>query len=168
LSPSPSGISRRWPVTLRDFSWWSGLSLRDAHNALEVVKESFMVEKIGSQTWVLSTSSKRADAFEADGRSVGRLPAFDEMILSYTDRSALFGAKDALRGVVSGGVIKPIIFAEGQVVGTWNRQNDEEKVAVTIAPFGKLAATVRASIEEAAERYANFLGKPLEILSRSL
>ncbi len=90
------------------------------------------------------------------------------MILSYTDRSALFGAKDGLRSVVSGGIIKPIIVSGGQVVGTWNRQADGDKVAVTIAPFGRLAAAVRASIERAAERYATFLGKPLEILSRPL
>lgn len=162
-------FSTRCPVTLRDFSWWSGLSLRDARDALEMVKAGFVVEEIGSQPWVLSTSSERTGALEADGRSAGLLPAFDEMILSYTDRSALFGAKDGPRSVVSGGVIKPIIVSEGQVVGTWNRQTDGEKVAVTIAPFGRLAAAVRASIERAAERYATFLGKPLEILpSRSL
>jgi len=159
-------FSTRCPVTLRDFSWWSGLSLRDAREALEMVKAGFMVEKIGSQTWVLSTSSKRAGAFEDDGRSAGLLPAFDEMILNYTDRGALFGAKDGLRSVVSGGIIKPIIVSGGQVVGTWNRQADREKVAVSITPFGRLAAALRASIERAAERYATFLGKPLEILSR--
>ncbi len=64
-------FSTRCPVTLRDFSWWSGLSLRDARDALEMVKAGFMVEKIGSQTWVLSTSSKRAGAFEADGKISG-------------------------------------------------------------------------------------------------
>ncbi len=74
------------------------------------------------------------------------------MILSYTDRSALFGAKDGPRSVVSGGIIKPIIVSGGQVVGTWNRQIDGENVAVTIAPFRRQAAAAKPSIERAAER----------------
>jgi hypothetical protein len=161
-------LSTRCPVTLRDFSWWSGLSLRDTRDALEMVKAGFMVEKKGAQTWVLSTSSKRIGAFEAAGGSARLLPAFDELILSYTDRSALFDTKGGLRTVVGGGVIKPIIVSEGQVVGTWHRQTLGAKVIVTIAPFGRIAAAVRVSIEWAAERYAAFLGKPLEVLWRSL
>jgi hypothetical protein len=161
-------FSTRCPVTLRDFSWWSGLSLKDARDALAAVQSSFTVNAIGSQTWVFDASASRAGASNAAGKSVGLLPAFDEMILSYTDRSALFDGKDGLRSVVSGGVIKPIIVSGGQVVGTWNRQVDGEKVVVTITPFGRPAAALRASIEGAAERYATFLGKPLEILTRSL
>ncbi len=161
-------FSTRCPVTLRDFSWWSGLSLRDARGALETVKSGYAVERIGSQLWVLCTSFSRAGASETDGGSAGLLPAFDEMILSYADRSALFAAKDGLKSVVSGGIIKPIVVSGGRVVGTWNRQADAEKIAVTIAPFGRLPSASRTLIEEAAERYAAFLGKPLEILTRPL
>ena len=161
-------FSTRCPVTVRDFSWWSGLSLRDARDALEMVKSGFTVEKIGSQTWVLCMSSRLVGAFEPDGQSAGLLPAFDEMILSYADRSALFAGNHGLRSVVSGGIIRPMIVSRGQVIGTWNRQADGQKIAVTIAPFGRLASGFWASLERAAKRYAAFLGKPLEILTRPL
>ncbi|HUI70414.1 MAG TPA: winged helix DNA-binding domain-containing protein [Spirochaetia bacterium] len=156
----------RCPVTMRDFTWWSGLSVKDARAALETLKSSFTVEKVGSQVWVMCMSSRRTAGSDVDGKSVGLLPAFDEMVLSYADRSALFGARRSLQSVVSGGIIKPIIVSGGQVIGTWNRQADENKVTVTVSPFGTLAAAARDSIEKAAGRYAAFLGKPLEILTR--
>jgi len=159
-------FSTRCPVTLRDFSWWSGLSLKDAREALELVKPWYAVERIESEIWVVCTSSQRAGASETDGKSAGLLPAFDEMVVSYADRSALFAARDRLRSVVSGGIIKPIVVSSGRVVGTWSRQTGGEKVTVTIAPFGRLGAATRGSIEEAAERYAAFLGKPLELMTR--
>jgi Winged helix DNA-binding domain len=158
-------FSTRCPVTLMDFSWWSGLSLKDGRDALEAVKSSFTVNTIGSQTWVFDASASRAGASNAAGKSVGLLPAFDEMILSYTNRSALFDGKDGLRSVVSGGIIKPIIVSGGQVIGTWNRRAEGEKVVVTVTPFGRLAAAATALVKEAAQRYAAFLGKPLEILT---
>lgn len=158
-------FSTRCPVTVRDFSWWSGLSLGDARVALEIVSSSFTVERIGSQVWVFSPSSRRAGAVEPDGKSARLLPAFDEMVLSYTDRSALFGAKGSMRSVVSGGIIKPMIVFGGQVIGTWNRRANGENVAVSVAPLARLTAVAMASIEKAAERYAAFLCKPLEILT---
>jgi hypothetical protein len=161
-------FSTRCPVTLRDFSWWSGLSLSDSRDALEAVKSDFLLEKIGSQTWVLDASAGPSGGSESDGGPAGLLPAFDEMILSYTDRSALFGGKDGLQSVVSGGIIKPIIVAGGQVIGTWNRRAEGEKIAMTVAPFGRLTPAAKASIEQAARRYAAFLAKPLEILVRPL
>jgi len=130
------------------------------------VKTGYAVESIESEIWVVCTSAGRAGAAEADGKSAALLPAFDEMILSYADRSALFGAKHGLRSIVSGGVIKPIVVSSGQVVGTWSRQIIGEKVAVTVAPLGRLGAAARTSIEKAAEGYAAFLGKPLQLMTR--
>jgi DNA glycosylase AlkZ-like len=156
-------FSTRCPVTLRDFSWWSGLSLRDAREALEMVKSGYAIERIGSQTWVFCAPARRAGASAAVGKSAGLLPAFDEMILSYADRSALFAGKDGLHSVISGGIIKSIIVLDGQVAGTWSRRVTGEKVVVTIAPFRRLAPASQALIEKAARRYASFLAKPLEI-----
>lgn len=154
----------RCPVTLRDFCWWSGLLQKDAREALELVRSGFEIEKAGSHTWIFDASAARRGAASVDGKSAMLLPAFDEMILSYADRSALFDGKDGLQSIVSGGIIKPIITFGGRVVGTWNRRADGDTVAVGITPLGKLPAAARAGIKEAALRYEAFLQKPVEVL----
>ncbi len=158
-------FSTRCPATVQDFSWWSGLPLTDARRALEMLGPGFTVEATGRRILVHRVPPRRSRADAADGRSVALLPAFDELVLSYADRSALFAPGDTLQRVVAGGVIKPIVVAGARVIGTWSRRADGQKVAitVTIARFGRSVPAGRAAIEEAAELHATFLGRPLDL-----
>ena len=70
------------PATLKDFVWWSGLPVKDARNALEMVKSKFISVLIGQDTYWVSPSFSIPDT---DDIIVNLLPAYDEFLISYKD-----------------------------------------------------------------------------------
>jgi hypothetical protein len=153
-------FSSRWPATLRDFAWWSGLTLKDAKNAFEMVKSAFDTVTVDSKTYVVSRS---LEAASTDGEGADLLPAYDEMVLSYTDRAALLSQGSWQEAVTINGIIRPLILVKGQAIGTWTRTTEGKKMIVAVEPFTSVPRGARDLMEEAAGRYAAFLGKEVEI-----
>lgn len=73
------------PATLPDFIWWSGLSSKDAKLALELSKPDLSVEIIGNQSYWFADYPDNAGS---ENTEVYLLPAYDEFIISYRDRTA--------------------------------------------------------------------------------
>jgi hypothetical protein len=108
------------PATLRDFAWWSGLSLTEARNGLEADKANFIEETFNEQTyWINPAFNVPPDAPSAK-TSIHFLPAFDEYIIAYNDRSAIIPASYG-KAVSSNGVFRPTILVNGLVAGTWKK-----------------------------------------------
>jgi hypothetical protein len=147
----------RGPATLADFVWWSGLTVTDARAALAAVETELAGETFaGVKTWraaraPLPTAAALARAY--------LLPPFDEYLVGYRDRSAVLAERHVRRLNAGGGLLAPCIVLGGRVVGTWRRVLDRAGVTVTLAPFQPLPRADRARVEEAAERYAAFLGR---------
>jgi hypothetical protein len=139
-------FTTRGPATSNDFAWWSGLSAAEARAGLEAVKGE------------LGTHADTAV------QGVHLLPAFDEYVVSYRDRSAILDAPDATRVGTSNGILGPFLVVDGRVVGLWSRTLEKAGVRVDVKPFPSRAKAVRARRDEvvaAAERYAAFLGTDL-------
>ncbi|HVO40942.1 MAG TPA: winged helix DNA-binding domain-containing protein [Spirochaetia bacterium] len=150
----------RWPATLHDFAWWSGLTFTDAKRAFEAVKSGFGTETIDSKTYVIAGPSGSP---APDGSRADLLPAYDEMILSYADRAALLTRTSWTKMVTTNGIIRPLILVNGRAIGTWKREADTERVVLTMQPFAKTPVGAGPLIQKAAERYAAFLGKAVEV-----
>lgn len=86
------------------------------------------------------------------------LPAFDEYLVGYKDRSAVLEPGYAMRMVARNGMISPIIVIDGQVVGTWKRVLKKETVALTPDWFTKPDEAYQQAFRQAAGRYVAFLG----------
>jgi hypothetical protein len=94
-------------------------------------------------------------------RGVHLLPAFDEYVVAYRDRSAILDAPDARYVGTDNGILGPFLVVDGRVVGTWSRALGKKGVDVVVKPFPSRAAVVRprkAELEEAARAYGRFLG----------
>ena len=108
------------PATIRDFCWWSGLTMVDAKAGLQMLKNKLISEDIDGQTYWLAPS---APAAKHPRRTVYLLPDYDEYIVGYTDRSAIF---NALHAEHSDERRNPLfdytIVSDGQVIGTWKRR----------------------------------------------
>jgi hypothetical protein len=142
------------PATLRDFVWWSGLPVGDARRAVQLAGDALQEEAIGAERY-FSCGGARREA-PSDG-AVHVLPAFDEILVGYTDRSAAVDAAH-LGKVCSGGVIRPVVVRGGRVLGTWGRRIDGHAVACTVAPFGRVSVE---QVKRALGCYARFLGLEL-------
>lgn len=152
-------FTSRGPATLHDFVWWSSLPVGDARAGLESVKSELAHEKIdGTDYWFSENSDLPAAPLNY------LLPAFDEYLLAYQNRAAVLTPAHAEK-VVPGrnGIFKPIIVINGQVVGTWQRAIKKSKVIITPSPFDALSSAEKKAVEDAAQRFGEFLGLPVEV-----
>ncbi|MEU8840519.1 winged helix DNA-binding domain-containing protein [Streptomyces roseus] len=77
------------------------------------------------------------------------LPAFDNAILGYDDRSRIID--DAHRGLSVAG--ERVVLVDGRVAATWNVKD----AAVTVTPLRGLRAADRTAVAEEGSRLASFL-----------
>ena len=88
------------------------------------------------------------------------LPAFDEYLIGYRDRSAMLDIKHAKKVVPGGnGMFLPIALIDGRVVGTWKRTIKKDRIDIHLNPFAKLGREQYEAIAIAAERYGRFIGR---------
>ncbi|MFZ5911049.1 MAG: winged helix DNA-binding domain-containing protein [Chloroflexota bacterium] len=141
------------PATLEDFDWWSGLSAGDARRALDMVKSEFDSEVVEEKTyWFVETNFKTKE-------SAFLLPAFDEFIISYKDRSATIAFEDHKRAVSSNGMFHPTVVVNGETIGVWKRAIKKEKVVIEVEYFINPKPALQKLIETVSVRYGEFLGK---------
>ena len=151
------------PATLPDFVWWSGLSVLDAKHALEMVNSVLASATIASQTyWYADFIPMPAN----DPGTVHVLPAFDELIISYKDRSASIPPEIHAKAVSENGIFRPVIVVHGKVSGLWKRTIKKDKVVVETELFNQPDKRTKRQIEEAFEPYGRFLEKKIEISHR--
>lgn len=142
------------PATLQDFAWWSGLTMADARDALEMSKSHLVQEVIKGRTYWLSASVRTAK----DGRPTAYvLPAYDEYTVAYKDRSAVLDPLHAKRASTGNGIFNPIIVIDGQVVGTWKRILEKGSVVITPNLFTALTKADKQALVMAAGEYGEFL-----------
>ncbi len=91
------------------------------------------------------------DAVAAEGEGVHLLPGFDEYLLGYKDRAAVLAPEHAHR-IVPGanGIFRPMIVANGRIVGTWLRSD------LTTDLFAPLKRGQKPALAEALARYRRF------------
>jgi hypothetical protein len=148
-------FSSHGPAAYRDFAWWSGLPAAESRLALELAKDSLVSETIEAQTcwW------HPAAVTDSGEDSVHLLPAYDEYIIGYQERSAVLPDQDFKKAVSSNGVFWPVVLVEGQVRGVWKRAIKKEGVVVEVEWFDPGNHPEQEAVESAAAAYAKFLGK---------
>ena len=85
------------------------------------------------------------------------LPAYDEFIISYRDRSAALSEKHIAKAVSSNGIFRPVIVVDGQVTGLWKRTFKNNRLTVETEFFIKQGKSASTRIEKAVLAYADFL-----------
>ena len=151
-------FSAHGPATIRDFSWWSSLTLTDSRRGLELAREQLDELGVGGETYYLRPGLEPAKP------AVHLLPGFDEYLLGYADRSAPLAGEDGAIIVPGGnGVFLSTIVVNGEVVGSWRRTTKGAKTTLTPLPFRELAPTAQKGVERAARRYGRFLGGPVAL-----
>jgi hypothetical protein len=148
------------PATIQDFSWWSNLSLTEIKRAVETVKSDFSTEETDTGKYLLP------DSFSWDKipkSSVHLLPAYDEFLISYRDRSHSLHATHNKRTISSNGIFFPIVVINGQVAGVWQRSVQKNKLVVSVNTFQEQGKTIKKQIEKKAAEYGKFLDKETDV-----
>lgn len=149
-------FSSHGPATLADFAWWSGLTMTDARAGLALVSSHLLCEKVADQSYWLAPSSLPAPD---PVQRAYMLPNYDEYIVGYTERSAIFDASHVSQLDSRGNVLfNHTMVLDGRIVGTWKRALKKERVVFTSSPFAPLDAAAATAFTSAVERYSAFLG----------
>jgi hypothetical protein len=154
------------PATIKDYVWWSGLTVREAKAGVESARSALCEETMDGKVYYMPRKIPRLN----NVRSVHLLPAFDEYLVSYADREAILGnqgMQNALKGtpkngkmpiIHSNGIFVPVIVVNGEVVGAWSRKIVRGKMVITLKHYVKIGTDGIKEAREEAERYGNFFG----------
>ncbi|HEY8459727.1 MAG TPA: winged helix DNA-binding domain-containing protein [Blastocatellia bacterium] len=143
------------PATLQDFVWWSGLTTADARAGLEMAKRELTHESVNGQIYWLAPSPP---VTKDSSPAAHLLPAFDEYLVAYKDRSAALDPAYTKQVNPGNGLLAPAIVVDGQIVGTWKRTLKKDALVISPSPFTKLTRAETRAFAEAANRYGKFLG----------
>jgi hypothetical protein len=139
------------PATLRDFAWWSGLTMGDVRRARGVLGDELEETAIDGTEYV-AVPSRVPPAPRTPVAHL--LPCFDELTVAYVDRRAVAGPA-ARKGEHPGALLVNLVVVDGVRVGTWKRVVGAAK-AVDLAITRRLSAAEKRAVELAVTRYRRF------------
>lgn len=146
------------PATETDLAWWTKLPLTEVRRGIRAAAKGLASFETGARTYWIAAEAEALLGAAPGARSLLALPAFDEFLLGYADRTAALPAAHAEKIVPGGnGVFKPVIVAGGSIVGTWRTKASAAGLAVVPVPFEEFSPGRRAAFEREAERYRRFL-----------
>ena len=142
------------PALLQDFVWWSGLTTANARAGLEMAAPHLEQTMIEGRTYWQSRSAPDLPEALATPRL---LPAFDEYLVGYTDRTSVLEQQYIKQTNAGGGILNPTIIIDEQVVGTWKRTLKKDSVTITPAWFTEPSEAQKHALHLAALQYTGFL-----------
>lgn len=146
------------PATIRDFVWWSGLTVADTRRGLEMAGAKRLTVD-GLDYWRIG----RGGAAPPAAGLVRLLPIYDEYLVAYRDRLAVPHGPAAIPAGPAGVTFRHAMVVGGQVAGTWNVRAHRDGRALHVTPLRRLTRAEAAGVEAAADRYARFLGCPVSL-----
>lgn len=140
------------PATAADLAWWSGLAQTDARHALALASSALEQETREGVTWWW-----RSDApVPSRSRAVHLLPAFDEYLIGYRDRTLVLDAAQTRRVFSVNGLVAATAIVGGRVAATWKRAAGDGDVVFD--PLRPLEEAEHTALLRAAHRWRRFLG----------
>jgi hypothetical protein len=147
------------PASIEDFSWWSGLSVTDAKSAVGSISSQLSSEIINNKQYYFISGSSLADKLP----KAILLPAYDEFIISYKNRSHIFNSGKHKNVISSNGLFRPVLLINGIISGIWKRKIHKDKVRIEIDMFNKSDGMIKKHINDAAETYGEYLNKEVSL-----
>lgn len=150
------------PATVKDFRWWSSLTVAEIKRGLEMVASQLDQQDIeGVSYWF----GAPAPSSPAASPTVHLLQAFDEYIVGYSESKFVLDLSGTAR-VLTGDrpVFNLVIILDSQVVGHWKRTLKRSAVIIETILYTALDDLQTRALHAAADRYGDFLGLPATVM----
>lgn len=144
------------PATLRDFAWWSGLTVADGKRGVALNHGLLEEHTVDDQTyWSIAPVRKQINP-----QQTHLLPTFDEYAVAYTSasRELLFEKCDVPSDLLRQQTPVPltnVVVKCGRVIGSWRRLVDKGQLRVVPTWFHD--GPPPPDLDAAVQRYTNFL-----------
>ena len=133
------------PATIKDFAWWSGLTMADARAAVEAAK---------IQAQVLNAPPPL-------GRARGAhylLPNYDEYLIAYRDRGGFVDPATPRLALGPAMEYPHQVVLDGRVAGGWRRTMTKASAQVSLRPYATPTRPQSAALAAQARLLGTFLG----------
>jgi winged helix DNA-binding protein len=144
------------PATLQDFMWWSGLTANDAKAGISMVQRHLTKTLFDDKVF---WGPLYEESVKPKPSGACLLADFDEYVVAYKDRSAVFDNKNPF--VVRNGVLGRTVVVNGNIVGSW-KQTNGKRLEIKVKLFGPLKKGEKLAIAKAVDRYTRFLGVEID------
>jgi hypothetical protein len=145
------------PAQVQDFSWWSGLAIKDAREALGLMELKLEQKTFGGKTYWFSNHTNLT---ESKSPSAFLLSIYDEYMIAYKDRSDINKVRDIDRMISRSDPLTDVIILNGEVAGTWKKTLKKNAVEISLKPFWELSIDEQEALEAEVARYGKFIGTP--------
>lgn len=142
------------PATINDFAWWSGLTMKDARNGLELIKHKLHSERVDSEDYFWFDMNGKSGL---SNNSILFLSSFDEYVVSYKNRNASLSSEYAGNAITGNGIFKPIIVVNGEIIGIWKRTLKKDNLIAEVIFFNKAKKLSKEEITKGLTPYCKFL-----------
>ncbi|MFD0695761.1 winged helix DNA-binding domain-containing protein [Paenibacillus sp. GCM10027628] len=141
------------PATIKDMQVWSGLTrLSEAVRRLRPHLRTFHDEH-GSELFDLPDAPLPDADTPAPVRFLGE---FDNMLLSFADRTRIMADEHRARVFTENGIIRAVILVDGFVRGIWKIEQKKGKATLIIELFASLSPEDREALSEEGGRLLAF------------
>jgi len=147
------------PATVRDFAWWSGITLTEAREIWARGQDGFAsVDVDGWHATVLREDLDELEQTVFERPQVCLLPYFDSFLLGHKDREHLVADEHRAEVYRPQGWIAPVVLVDGRVVAVWKHVQGGERVRIEVTRFEPVSKRAADRIREEAHDLVRFLG----------
>jgi winged helix DNA-binding protein len=147
------------PAQVADLAWWSGLTVADARISLESATPPLVRETREGRTFYASPTEPAASATPP---IMHLLPNYDELLIAFRDRTDAVDPALPPPARVAQVILNHVVVRNGLVVGGYRRRDERTATRVAIDLLVGLEKADRAALRRVIERFAAFLGRPVE------
>lgn len=155
-------LTSHGPASVKDMSWWSGLTTADIRRALDLVGREVRSEAIDDiRLWSLAPDEARAPA----ARGALLLQPYDEVLVGFTEsryfgdpRAAAARASWGNRGLPNG-----VVLLNGGVAGLWRRTLGRASIKVEVFIYERPKPSDARALGGATAHLARFVGLPVTV-----
>ncbi len=144
------------PASVHDLAWWTGLTITEATQATEMIAGQLEKVSIDDTVLYLPHDFKQSPVKP----SARLLPAFDEFLIGYQDRSA---SESALlkKGKNINAIFTSTLTMNGLIAGTWKRTITGKGVKIEVRKLEKPGQQAERAVQRECRKYAAFIGARL-------
>jgi hypothetical protein len=155
-------LTSHGPATVKDMSWWSGLTMADLRKALDVLGDEVRSETIdGIALW----SSASDDSPPPAARGAHLLQTYDELVVGYTESRFLGdpGAEEARAAWGDRTFPSGVLLLNGRIGGHWRRTLERTQVAIDVHLYQEPKRGDTKALEAAAAALGRFVDLPVTL-----